>query len=196
MKNILIILTILLIPASVYLQENHDSLVEDANSYLSALEKRDVQKLLRYVYLPGNDQFRLEELQQTFERVFNDTTLVTSYSRGTIVKASESIEVDHLKYRTVFFTIQLNLSLPEWQESSLSLEILRSQYGDHNVIYNSKEHLITVKIIDYLYAIKPEQSKQWKFLAGNSTSWSDDLIPQNVIDYFAVEIISWISNRI
>ena len=73
---------------------------------------------------------------------------------------------------------------------------MKYQYGEKNVKYHEADSKIEVMIIDWMYAIKNPTDTNWTFLTGNANYLVENLIPQIVIDTFALEVVSWMAQRI
>jgi len=196
MKKSIIILTLLLTPAKAYLQWEMSSIQRDVSTYLQALEYQDMEKIISYMSPVVLEEIPKEEFLEIFSGIFSDSTFAISYSKGTFVDASEIIEHQKTKYRAVFFTTQLNVSMPEKESIPEIIEIMKYQYGDKNVRYNDAEARIEVFVIDWMYALKNPSDNTWTFLTGNSNYLIENLIPQIVIDTFAIDVVSWMARRI
>ena len=196
MKKLSIILALLFAPAKAYLQWEMSSVQKDVSAYLKAIEDQDLEKMISYVNPAVLEVIPETEFLNLFSGIFDDPEFMISYSNGTFVDATKIVSDQGTKYRTVFYTTQLNLTIPEMEASEDLLELMKYQYGEKNVKYHEADSKIEVMIIDWMYAIKNPTDTNWTFLTGNANYLVENLIPQIVIDTFALEVVSWMAQRI
>lgn len=190
MKTSIWFFVLLLIPATACLQEENTLLEKDLTSYLAALEAENIDALLPYLYThPESDPSGINTRQKLY-RIFGDASFRISYAGSHYERTPKVIEFENSKYSTVFFTTQLSISPLKNQNPEVIHRILSDKFGQSNICQNSQTGTFTVRVYDCLYAIKSCQSATWKFYSG------DAVIPQNVVDKFALGIINWMSNRI
>ena len=196
MKKLSIILALLFAPAKAYLQWEMSSVQKDVSAYLKAIEDQDLEKMISYVNPAVLEVIPETEFLNLFSGIFDDPEFMISYSNGTFVDATKIVSDQGTKYRTVFYTTQLNLTIPEMEASEDLLELMKYQYGEKNVKYHEADSKIEVMIIDWMYAIKNPTDTNWTFLTGNANYLVENLIPQIVIDTFALEVVNWMAQRI
>lgn len=196
MKKLVFFIALLLAPATAYLQWEMSSIKKDVSAYLKAIEDEDVAKMMSYVNPAVLEILPENEFLSLFKGIFDDPEFVISYSNGAFVNASEIISDQGTKFRAVFYTTQLNLSIAEMDAAMDFLELLKYQYGEKNVKYNESGKKMEVKVIDWMYAIKEPTDSNWTFLTGNVNNLMENLIPQIVIDTFAIQVVSWMATRI
>lgn len=196
MKKILMITAFLLVPAIAYLQPEIFSIKKDVIGYLRALEDRNLERIMTYATLKEFSYSQKLNLALTIDRIFRDTSFMVSYSEGDFVDATETVKYQGMEYRTVFFTIHLNISPGEVEDSQTICDILENQYGVKNIFYDEHAGSVDIQVFDWMYALKTPSDSTWTFLTGNSNYLVENLIPQIVIDTFAIDVVSWMARRI
>lgn len=190
MKATIWIIAILFVPASAYLQEESNSLDQEVVKYLTALEQRDLKRLTSYLYPAAENNSKKNKTADLLNRIFCDSSHQIQYANSQLVSSTAIFQYENIKYSTVFFTSELSIYLGKNNCPALILEILEKQYGEKNIFYNDCKNIVTIHVIDFMYAIKEPKGNSWKFHS------REELVPQKVIDKFALGIVSWMSGRI
>ena len=190
MKAVIWIIAILFVPASAYLQEESTSLDKEVVKYLTALEQRDLKKLTSYLYPATDNNSEKNKTADLLNRIFCDSSHQIQYANSQLVSSTAIFQYENIKYSTVFFTTELSIYLGKNNCPELILEILEKQYGEKNILYNNCTNTATIHVIDFMYAIMNPKWNSWKFHS------REDMVPQKVIDKFALGIVNWMSGRI
>lgn len=193
MKKITIVILLMLVPATAYLQWEMSNIYRDANHYFQAILNQDTEELMSYLHPQFTEsEFAEEVLSEYFSSLSNPGNGL-QFSAINFVSASDIVEQNNLIYRAVFFnfTMQVNLTDQDESGSDFWLEMLGLQYGEKNVRYDEKVNRITVQGADGMYAFKTDTEDHWKFINAQALYFMEDIIPEVVVNTFAVPLAEW-----
>ena len=176
--------------------ENLADLEHSVKDYFRAIESQDHDQVLDLLYPPLFRIVPREDLKALFTEMSGDPTLKISVGAGEILAKSEVFSHAKKQYISVKYHHLMELSFTEDDaDPSVLLEMMKLQYGEKHVVYDENLKTLSVKVIDYLYAIQGPETVGWKFLSRNLNFMFEDLIPNKVHKALQKASVQWLLDR-
>ncbi|MCB0667945.1 MAG: hypothetical protein KDC80_19095 [Saprospiraceae bacterium] len=192
MKKIVLLSLLFMTPATAYLQWEMSSIYRDASGYFQAILDQDVEKIMTYLHPAFTDSPESEEIIAEYFYTLGDPESGIQFKDISFQSASDIVKHKNLSYRAVFFRFTLLVNLDdEDADPDLWLEMLGQQYGEKNVKHHVDKGQITVNGVDGMYAFKNSENETWKFINAQALYLMEDIIPEVVLNAFAVPLAEW-----
>lgn len=198
MKKILLsTILLVLLGLGAYAQSGKEAIQKEIDNYLLALENRDVDKILDYVYPKLFDLAPRAMMKDMMESFYKDSTITFQDSK--IENISEIIEQDTIQYALIDYAFTMvslvkdEFGATESEEGEENEEdgfdpasMFKMMYGEENVKYDKKARKIYINQNKQMFAIlDPAYEGGWKFLENQKDSpFIGTMIPEEVQKQF------------
>lgn len=185
MKNITALFISFLLFTNVNAQDQ-DAIKAEANKYYDILKNMDLVKTLNMTYPRIFEIVPRDKMEESFAKIFDDSTIRMQFSNFSIGNISNSIQKDGIKYALVKYAYTLSLTFNEEMDKDFEKPMLntyKEMYGKKNVIYNRDTQTFVITVNTSMFAIKDPQFGGWKFLENKPTMITllGKLIPEDVM---------------
>ena len=168
-----------------YSQENTEPLFTTFTKYCKALESKDYIKALSFI---DDDFYNFESEDRILDRLNrmkNDKNTIVENRNYQLIELQDSLVYKNKAYSFIRYsydmTMKFTSSTDGFNASSYTVNLMKQKYGESNVMYNRKKHLLIVHVETTLYAIKKEMLG-WKFIENknNYIKAIEQIIPKKI----------------
>ncbi len=189
MQNTFLALIIhLFFTASLFAQTGKEDIKKTFTEYFKTVEQKENSKTLGFIYPKLFDFFPKDELLKAMDEMKNDTTVHISFADAVVIDVSNSITLADIEYALIKYSFKMTmLFAPSEDKDDSALNfvagIMKDQYGEKNVKYNSKKGSIEILINAEMIAIKDPAQKGWKFLENKPETRTllEQMLPEEVM---------------
>jgi len=170
---------------NAYSQENTESLFTTFTKYSEALESQDYIKALSFI---DDDFYNFESEDRILDRLNrmkNDKNTIVENRNYQLIELQDSLVYKNKAYSFIRYsydmTMKFTSSTDGFNASAYTVNLMKQKYGESNVMYNRKKHLLIVHVETTLYAIKKEMLG-WKFIENknNYKESIEQIIPKKI----------------
>mgnify|MGYP001330066082 CR=1 FL=1 len=175
MRTLLILILTTSLSIESFAQEVNEEIKKTFKNYFQTIEKKDNEKTLDFIYPKLFEHFPKERMLQAMNKMKEDTSTIITMGNPALKSISKTLELDGIKYVLMKYSFKMTMKIfspknetnneeENFNIADFTYEMLKTKYGEKNVLYNREKSKLDITVNNEMYVIKNTEYKAWKFL--------------------------------